>query len=268
MYNSVPFSQFPILLIKEMVTACVFWLNMFPPNDGVSPTLSPWALMSGFTLDYAKHCWLEFGSYVQTHEDHDNSMQSRTTGAIALHPTGNQQGGYYFMSLTSGRHLTRNHWTLLPIPQDVINRVNILGCHSHAANTLTFAWSDGTEIVDDDPGADPDDADDDTYHPDDNLLSDDDTLSDAGSHDEASVAGVNDTDEEDKDNEHEQDGQNNELDDGENNETSECAHIRYVEKNVISKKQIICKAIGTVNSARVTWKSDRSQFNVTFRIKI
>jgi hypothetical protein len=49
--------------------------------------------------------------------------------------------------------------------------------------------------------------------------------------------------------------------------TSECAHIRYVGKNVISTK-FICKAIGTVNSTRVTWKSDRSQFNVTFCIKI
>jgi hypothetical protein len=35
-YNSVPFQCFPILLIKEMVTACVFWLNMSPPNDGIS----------------------------------------------------------------------------------------------------------------------------------------------------------------------------------------------------------------------------------------
>jgi hypothetical protein len=33
MYSSVPFQCFPILLIKKMVTACVFWLNMefLPP---------------------------------------------------------------------------------------------------------------------------------------------------------------------------------------------------------------------------------------------
>ena len=30
MYNSVPFQRFPVLMLKEMVTACVFWLNMFP----------------------------------------------------------------------------------------------------------------------------------------------------------------------------------------------------------------------------------------------
>jgi hypothetical protein len=140
MYNSVPFQQFPILMLKEMVTACVFWLNMFPPHDGVSSTLSPRALMTGFNLDYNKHCRLEFGSYVQTHEEHDNSLQLRTTGAIALRPTGNRQGGYYFMSLTTGRKLTRNCWTALPVPQDVIDRVNTLGRRSNAASALSFAW--------------------------------------------------------------------------------------------------------------------------------
>ena len=96
LYNSVPFTRFPVLMIKEMVTACVFWLNMFPPHDGVSTTISPRALMTGYTLDYHKHCRLEFGSYVQTHEDHDNSMQSRTTGAIALCPTGIDRVGITF----------------------------------------------------------------------------------------------------------------------------------------------------------------------------
>jgi hypothetical protein len=32
--------------------------------------------MTGFTLDYTKHCQLEFGSYVEAHEDHDNLTQS------------------------------------------------------------------------------------------------------------------------------------------------------------------------------------------------
>jgi hypothetical protein len=76
MYNSVPFTRFPVLMLKEMVTACVLWLNTFPPHDGASATLSPCALMTGFTLDYVKHCRLELGSYVQTHEEHDNLMQS------------------------------------------------------------------------------------------------------------------------------------------------------------------------------------------------
>ena len=80
--------------VKEMIYASIFWLNMFPAHDGISDTLSPWTLMTGYDLDYHKHCRLQFRSYVQTHEEHhDNSMHSCTTGAIALCPTGNHQGG-------------------------------------------------------------------------------------------------------------------------------------------------------------------------------
>jgi hypothetical protein len=35
-------------------------------------------------------------------------MATRTTGANALRPTGNAQGGYYFYSLDTGRGLNRN----------------------------------------------------------------------------------------------------------------------------------------------------------------
>jgi hypothetical protein len=56
LYNSVPFRRFPVLMLKEMITSCAFWLNMFPSRDGVSDTLSPCALMTGYMLDYAKHC--------------------------------------------------------------------------------------------------------------------------------------------------------------------------------------------------------------------
>jgi hypothetical protein len=113
-------------MVIEMVHSSVFWLNMFPASDGVSDVLSPRAIIVGLKLDYNKHCQLEFGSYVQVHEEHDNSMESRTTGGIAFRPTGNAQGGYYFYSLTSGRRLSRNRWTALPIPQDVIDRVHVL----------------------------------------------------------------------------------------------------------------------------------------------
>ena len=46
-------------------------------------------------------------------------MASRTCPAIALRPTGNTQGGYYFMSLRTGARINRNHWTALPLPSTV-----------------------------------------------------------------------------------------------------------------------------------------------------
>jgi hypothetical protein len=102
-------------MIIELAKSVVFWRNAFPANDGVSDELSPRAIVTGSTIDFHRHCQYEFGEYVQTHEAHDNSMGSRTVGALALRPTGNAQGGYYFFSLSTGRVINRNRATKLPI---------------------------------------------------------------------------------------------------------------------------------------------------------
>jgi hypothetical protein len=159
----------PARMLVEMVKASVFWLNTFPSSDGVSDTMSPRLLIVGFNVDYAKHCKLEFGTYAQVHEDHDNSMATRTTGAIALRPTGNAQGGYYFMSLTTGRRLNRNHWTELPMPQDVINRVRTLARRSNGNKSLLFTDRHGGAINDS-----GDDEDDNEHYTEDNNDDDDD----------------------------------------------------------------------------------------------
>jgi Reverse transcriptase (RNA-dependent DNA polymerase)/Zinc knuckle len=163
-YNTLPFKRMPARMVAEMVYYGTFWLNSFPPNDGISDTYSPRAIIIGTHLNYEKHCKLEFGTYVQAHEEHDNSMATRTTGAIALRPTGNEQGGYYFFSLTTGRILNRNRWTALPMPADVIDRVHALARRNGVVgvNGLEFTDRDGNLLVD----LDEDDSDDGSYHPD------------------------------------------------------------------------------------------------------
>ncbi len=140
-YNMLPFQKMPHRLVIEMVYMCNFWLNTFPPGDGISDTLSPRAIVVGTQIDYARHCQIEFGTYVHTHEDHDNSMATRTTGAIALRPTGNEQGGYYFFSLGTGKVLNRNNWTVLPMPADVIERIHWFARQDE--DGLGFADRDG-----------------------------------------------------------------------------------------------------------------------------
>jgi len=66
---------------------------MFPDDDGISKTLSPRAIVTGLLPDFNLHCKLEFGSYVQTHEDHNNSMEPRTTGKIHLGQLGTLKVG-------------------------------------------------------------------------------------------------------------------------------------------------------------------------------
>jgi Reverse transcriptase (RNA-dependent DNA polymerase) len=169
-YNVLPFQRLPNRIVIELVYYCTYWLNSFPVADGISDTLSPRNIVTGQHIDYTKHCQLEFGTYVQTHEEHDNSMHTRTTGAIALRPTGNTQGGYYFFSLSTGRILNRNHWTPLPMPGEVIDRVHVLA--RRQARGLQFADLHGNAVIDDiDDADDPDDQD---YNPDDDDAADDD----------------------------------------------------------------------------------------------
>ena len=144
--------------------------------------------MTGKQLDYNKHLRAEFGEYAQTHEEHDSDMYERTVGAICLGPTGNQQGGHYFMSLATGEHLIRSRWTPLPMPREAQTRVNNFGRKPKMPKSLTLGDHHGQEIPDNlDEAGEWSDDEDDTYEFHDDLdideLSYDDTadeVEDAG----------------------------------------------------------------------------------------
>jgi hypothetical protein len=69
---------------------------------------------------------------------HDNTMATRTVGAIATRPTGNIQGGYYFIRLDTGRRIMRRDWTPLPMPSEVVDQIHRLARRAKASTTLTF----------------------------------------------------------------------------------------------------------------------------------
>ena len=152
--NTIPFKRLTHNMVMELAKSVVYWLNSVPSNTGVSPTMSPRTIITGQLLDYHKHCRYKLGEYDQTHEEHDNSLQSRTVGAIALRPTGNQQGGYFFMSLHTGRIINRLHTTKLPIPSEVIIRVEQLAKAQNMIPSLAFGNRDNRlimqDIIDDD----------------------------------------------------------------------------------------------------------------------
>jgi hypothetical protein len=136
-------------IVIEITNSSVFWLNAFPHCLGISTTLTPRTIITGKHIDFNKHCRYEFGQYVQTHEEHDNSMQSRTVGVLAMRPTGNDQGDFFFFSLCTGRLLNRVHATPLPMPDDVINRVNAIGRRQKASPGLLFTDRSRQPIADD-----------------------------------------------------------------------------------------------------------------------
>lgn len=104
------------------------WLNRFPAKDGVSSTLSPRSIVWGDTPDFNFDYRLDFGSYCEVYEPRQttNSTAAHTVGAIALCPSGNNQGGYRFLVLSSCRVVTHNQWTCLPIPTAAIDIIEAL----------------------------------------------------------------------------------------------------------------------------------------------
>ena len=129
-YNTLTFNKLPGRMIVKLIAIVIFWLNALPPLPSVGGNLSPRQIITGLTINYMKHCRLQFGKYAQVHESHDNTIQELTTGVISLRPTGNSQRGFFFMSLTTVRRLNRQIFNTLLIPQDVINDVHCLARHN------------------------------------------------------------------------------------------------------------------------------------------
>ena len=169
-YNTLPFQKIPARLVIEMAKTAVFWLNAFPAAGGASQHLSPRTMLTGQQINYKRHCRFQFGEYTQTHEEHDNSMNPRTVGAIALRPVGNGQGSFYFLSITTGRVLNRLHATALPMPDDVINKLHRMARQQKGNPGLIFADRNLN------PQEYDDDDDDETYY-NNNESGDDDDLS-------------------------------------------------------------------------------------------
>ena len=158
--HTLPFKKLPRKMTTHMVLYSTKLLNYFPVKNGVSATLSPKAIMSGEQLNF-KHYKLPFGTYCQVHEDTAprNSLAARTQGAISLGSSGNLQGAQRFLNLKTGDIITRYSWTELPMPTEVIERVNLLG-HDQPEQIL-FTDRHGYAIGDHDPAPDNDNNEDD-----------------------------------------------------------------------------------------------------------
>ena len=127
-------------------------LNNFPNKQGISRTLSPSAIILGKPKTNYNTLTISSGAYAEVFESTDNTMKSRSVGAIALRPS-NGRGGYYFQSLKTGKRIHSNQWKELPIPDHVVDRVEEMaddeGQPLMKNGMPIFEWSPGVPILDD-----------------------------------------------------------------------------------------------------------------------
>jgi hypothetical protein len=137
--NGLPYKMLPKLMIIELVNFCVIWVNLFPVKLGISEKWSPSEILSRHKLDAKLHCKV-LGAYCEVHVDPDitNTMEPRTKRAISLGPTGNMQGRYKFLSLSTGKKITRWKFIEMPMTNCVIRRIKNMGKKEQCKNRLSF----------------------------------------------------------------------------------------------------------------------------------
>ena len=99
-------------------------INLVPHKTGLT-NLSPAEVFKGRKINFKTDLRIGFGEYVEAYDPYsDNTMRPRTQAAISLGPTGNASGSVRFLSLESGRPINRDKFTILPITDIVISRMN------------------------------------------------------------------------------------------------------------------------------------------------
>ena len=113
--NTLQFMKMHRLMLIELVYHVVLWLNAFSANSGVSETLSPRKMVYWHKLDFAKHCKSPFRTYCKVHDEPapTNTMVTCSTLALVIGPTGNLQGTYKFLTLSSLMFLKKKRDSLV-----------------------------------------------------------------------------------------------------------------------------------------------------------
>jgi hypothetical protein len=84
-------------MVKILTMECANKLNFLPPKGGVSEYYSPRMILHHENIDYAKHCAIPFGTYMQEAAQENtpsNTQESCSLNCIYLHYLSNQQGGH------------------------------------------------------------------------------------------------------------------------------------------------------------------------------
>jgi len=184
--HGLPNEFYTKLMVRSLIFNVCRLLNTFPSVSGVSFTLSPLSIVHGTPPPSYQDFDLTFGAYVQVHDNLaiTNTAVSRTTGAIALRPY-NDNGGWAFMSLSTGDQVIRSKQTQFPTPSDVIARVHELAVTQSQTKLnvdTSFTWSSGDFIHVVDEGAV--DANDFLSEPENNNANENDEPNNAGNDDQ------------------------------------------------------------------------------------
>jgi Reverse transcriptase (RNA-dependent DNA polymerase) len=160
-FHSMPYQAIPKILLKALVMECTRKLNFFPPKGGVSPYYSPRELVTNQRLHYSKQCTIPLLAYVQSAEDEQprkNNQKSRALDCLYVRPLYNHQGGHQLYNIATGRMITRQRVTVVPITSSVITAIEMAAKaddqkglvirSKHGTIFYNSAWTAGVDYID------------------------------------------------------------------------------------------------------------------------
>ena len=127
-------------LVPHLILYCVSRINL-APHKGAAGGVSPTELLLGMKPSYGKSLSLKFGDYVETRErdqsDRNSVFKPRTRACIALRPSGNLHESWRFLSLDSGAVVVRDSYVVLPTPDVVIRKMNLIAFRDKKGDNIT-----------------------------------------------------------------------------------------------------------------------------------
>ena len=132
-------STSPFRVCKALLIGLVIWavavVNIAPTKGGVAGSC-PSESFLGRKIDLKRDFRVVWGTYCETTEPIDNAKKNRpdvarTRPGIAMFPTGNANGSWYFYSTETMKIVSRTKWTELRMTPSIIERLN--GIHDAEA---------------------------------------------------------------------------------------------------------------------------------------
>ena len=149
--NAIPYKRMTILMVRSLVEGVVGMMNVFSSKKGIPCTLDPSNIVEGKAKLDLKRKIITFGTYALIHTGTSNNMKSRAVPGIAPRRS-NSFGGYYFMSIHSGKRIHGYNWDELTIDEYVIDRVESLAAEQEQPlmhdGVPNFELTPGHEVED------------------------------------------------------------------------------------------------------------------------
>lgn len=140
----LPYTKYPRRLLASIVERVVLLVNSLPRENGIHTVLSPREIVTGNKLRYPK---VKLGSYVQAIVGGTNDTDvERSIDGLYIGRSDNGSG-HQVLKIKTMRVVSVNRVTEIPIPQEIINKINELGTKQKQSEGITFQDMGGSTTL-------------------------------------------------------------------------------------------------------------------------